>query len=85
MKIKLSVFEDVTSSIVPDTILSTFMQQTCFSFGDLWQLRKSFTLQLAATTFLANIMSIGHRLPHKMLISRKTGNICMTDLLPRKS
>jgi transformation/transcription domain-associated protein len=52
------------------------------TFSDFWTMRKQFSAQAAMTAFMTYTMNIGHRLPHKMLISRQTGNILITELLP---
>lgn len=52
------------------------------SYTDYWMLRKRFTAQYATATLMAYIFSVGHRMPHKIMISRSTGNVWMTELLP---
>lgn len=54
------------------------------SYTDYWMLRKRFTAQYATATLMAYIFSVGHRMPHKIMISRSTGNVWMTELLPGK-
>lgn len=49
---------------------------------DLFILRKQFTNQMAAVSFMSYVMSIAHRYPHKINISFETGNIWATELLP---
>jgi len=49
---------------------------------DLFILRKQFTHQMAAVSFMSYVMSIAHRYPHKINISFETGNIWATELLP---
>jgi len=51
---------------------------------DLFILRKQFTYQMAAVSFMSYIMSIAHRYPYKIKISFETGNIWSTELLPCK-
>ncbi|CAG8831232.1 23310_t:CDS:1, partial [Gigaspora margarita] len=58
------------------------MTKTMKSHEDLWTIRKRFTSQMAAVSFMTYIMSINQRYPHKFMISRNTGNIWMTELLP---
>lgn len=55
------------------------------SYTDYWMLRKRFTAQYATATLMAYIFSVGHRMPHKIMISRSTGNVWMTELLPGKN
>jgi transformation/transcription domain-associated protein len=61
------------------------MLRTLRSYSDYWFHRKRFISQYATATFMSYLFSIGHRTPHKITISRKTGNIWMTELLPGES
>lgn len=44
--------------------------------------RKQFIAQYATATFMSYLFSVGHRTPHKITMSRETGSIWMTELLP---
>lgn len=52
------------------------------SHEDLWTIRKQFTNQMAAVSFMTYALCIGQRHPHKFMISRNTGNIWTSELLP---
>lgn len=52
------------------------------SYTDYWMLRKRFIAQYATATFMTYIFSVGNRMPHKVMISRSTGNVWMTEFLP---
>lgn len=54
------------------------------SYTDYWMLRKRFISQYATATLMSYIFSVGHRMPHKIMIARSTGNVWMTELLPGK-
>lgn len=60
------------------------MLRTLGSYTDYWMHRKQFISQYAAATFMSYLFSVGHRTPHKITLSRKTGNVWMTELLPGK-
>lgn len=80
--LRVEVAEQITSKFIPSDILTKFMTKTMKSHEDLWTIRKRFTSQMAAVSFMTYIMSINQRYPHKFMISRNTGNIWMTELLP---
>jgi transformation/transcription domain-associated protein len=54
------------------------------SYTDYWMHRKQFIGQYATSTFISYLFSIGQRTPHRMSISRETGNVWMTEMLPGK-
>lgn len=60
------------------------MIKTMKSNEDLWTIRKQFTSQMAAVSFMTYIMSICQRHPHKFMISRNTGKLYTTEVLPSK-
>lgn len=61
------------------------MLRTLGSYTDYWMHRKQFIAQYATATFMSYLFSVGHRTPHKITISRKYGNVWMTELLPGNS
>lgn len=58
------------------------MLRTLNSYTDYWMHRKQFIAQYATATFMSYLFNVGHRTPHKITISRKNGNVWMTELLP---
>lgn len=50
--------------------------------SELWRMRKQFTTQLAATSFMTYILCLTSRLPSRFHLSRATGQIAMSELLP---
>lgn len=81
LNMKIDIVDQI-SKIIPETALAKYMFKTMNSFMDLWLLRKHFTSQMASMTFITYVMSISQRHPHKIHISRTTGNIWTTELLP---
>ncbi|TPX61909.1 hypothetical protein PhCBS80983_g00781 [Powellomyces hirtus] len=82
LNLKAELLEDIANKFMPETILTKYMTKTLTSYGDLWTMRKQFTHSLAANTFITHVLSVGQRSPYKFSISRKTGNIWFSDLLP---
>ncbi|KAI9362472.1 kinase-like domain-containing protein [Zopfochytrium polystomum] len=77
--------EDIASKMVPENILSNFMIKSMETYSDLWHIRKQFTLQMAAVSFMTFVLCIGHRYPQKMHIAMQSGNIWSSDMLPSLS
>lgn len=61
------------------------MVKTMNSPAELWRMRKQFTTQLAATCFMTYILCLTSRLPSRFHLSRATGQIAMSELLPSTS
>ncbi|KAI8643328.1 hypothetical protein BD408DRAFT_342632 [Parasitella parasitica] len=82
LNLRMEINDYISTNMVPSNILSKYLFKTMSSYTDYWMLRKRFTAQYATATFMAYIFSVGHRMPHKIMISRSTGNVWMTELLP---
>ncbi|KNC98645.1 histone acetyltransferase TRA1 [Spizellomyces punctatus DAOM BR117] len=85
LNLKAELLEDIASKFMPDNILTKFITKSLASYGELWTMRKHFTQSLAAVTFMTHVMSVGQRTPHKFHISRRSGSIWASDLLPSLS
>ncbi|RCI06399.1 hypothetical protein CU098_004433, partial [Rhizopus stolonifer] len=82
LNLRMEINDYISANMVPSNILSKYLFKTMSSYTDYWMLRKRFTGQYATATLMAYIFSVGHRMPHKIMISRSTGNVWMTELLP---
>ena len=51
----------------------------------LWLLRKQFTTQMAAVTFMSYVLNCITRTPSRYHISRSTGLVYMSDFVPGDS
>lgn len=49
---------------------------------ELWRMRKQFSLQLASSSFMTFVFALSSRHPSRFQISRTTGLIAMTELIP---
>jgi hypothetical protein len=58
------------------------MIRTMDDSSDLWRMRKQFTLQLASLSFMTYVLCLSSRSPSRFHMSRATGLIAMTELLP---
>lgn len=59
-----------------------YMIRTMDTPSDLWRMRKQFALQLAASCFMTHAFFLTSRLPNRFHVSRRTGLIAMSELLP---
>ncbi|KAG2212646.1 hypothetical protein INT47_000623 [Mucor saturninus] len=82
LNLRMEINEEIAKKLVPSNILSKYMLRTLGSYTDYWMHRKQFIAQYATATFMSYLFSVGHRTPHKITLSRKNGNIWMTELLP---
>jgi transformation/transcription domain-associated protein len=82
--VKSEICELISNTIVPNHLLSAYFSRIMASPIDLWMLRKRFTSQFATSTFLTYIFGVNNRGPQKYYVSRNTGNIWSTEILPCK-
>lgn len=59
-----------------------FFQKTYPNYADFWLFRRQFSYQYAAICFMTYVMHIGNRYPNKISISRATGDIWGSELIP---
>jgi transformation/transcription domain-associated protein len=67
---------------VPPTMVLDYFQKTYPNFADFWLFRRQFTYQYAAIAFMTYMMHMGNRYPNKIMISRATGDIWGSELIP---
>lgn len=79
---RLETFTAIQDRWVPSTIALHYFQETYQSYSDFWLFRRQFSTQLAALSFMTYIMHMHSRYPHKMNISRATGSIWGSELIP---
>ena len=80
--IRLETFAAIQDKYVPPTIILDYFRATYPSFADFWLFRRTFSYQLAALTFMTYIMHMNTRYPHKISISRATGRVWGSELIP---
>lgn len=80
--LRMDLLDEISTKMVPETVLSSFMTRSMTSPEDLWLMRKQFTLQTAATMFITYVFFISARTPGRIHISRSSGSVVMSDLLP---
>ncbi|KAF8655244.1 hypothetical protein AX16_003148 [Volvariella volvacea WC 439] len=83
--LKKDIYDEIATKIVPDTVISKYMTRTMNGPGELWRMRKQFTLQMASCSFMTFVFCLSSRQPTRFHVSRTTGLIAMTELLPAVS
>jgi transformation/transcription domain-associated protein len=67
---------------VPNTIVLSYFQKIYPNFEDFWLFRRQFSYQFAAVTFMTYVMHISNRYPSKLSISRSSGDLWASELIP---
>jgi transformation/transcription domain-associated protein len=83
--LRMEMFVAIQEKYVPSNLLLEFCQQIHPSFSSFWLFRRHFSYQLAAITFMTYIMHITTRFPHKIALSRGTGSVWGSELIPTMS
>jgi len=82
LTLKKDIYEEVTVKMIPEDLITKYMVSTMANPGELWRMRKQFTLQIASTAFMTYTLCLSSRHPHRFHVSRSTGLIAMSELLP---
>ncbi len=80
--LRLEIFKAVQERFVSPTIILESFSKSHPSFSSFWLFRRQFSYQLAAVTFMTYMLHMNNRYPHKLVISRSTGNIWASELIP---
>ncbi|BEJ12109.1 hypothetical protein CspHIS471_0205690 [Cutaneotrichosporon sp. HIS471] len=80
--LKMEIIEEIQAKMLPDTVLTNYMIRNMADSESLWLMRKQFAMQTAATAFLTYVCCLNNRAPSRFHISRKTGQMYMTEMLP---
>ncbi|CAG8494689.1 11619_t:CDS:10, partial [Ambispora leptoticha] len=80
--LRVEIAEEIAAKMIPNDVITKYMSKSMKSHIDLWTFRKHFTTQMAGIAFMSYILCIGQRHPYKMIISKNTGNVWATELLP---
>ncbi|QSZ33988.1 hypothetical protein DSL72_005568 [Monilinia vaccinii-corymbosi] len=78
---KLETFAAIQERYVGPTVVLDYFTKTYPSFSEFWLFRRQFSYQYAALTFMTYILHMHNRYPHKISISRATGNIWGSELM----
>ncbi|XP_043814591.1 transformation/transcription domain-associated protein isoform X2 [Manihot esculenta] len=75
-------YNEITKTLVTDSIFSQYMYKTLLSGNHMWAFKKQFAIQLALSSFMSFMLQIGGRSPNKILFAKNTGKIFQTDFHP---
>ncbi|WVQ85959.1 hypothetical protein IAT38_008127 [Cryptococcus sp. DSM 104549] len=82
IQLKAELMEEVRIKMVPETIIENYMVRSMKGPESLWLMRKQFAIQTAATMFLTFVCCLSNRTPSRFYVSRKTGLMYMSEILP---
>lgn len=80
--LRMDLMEEISTKYVADTVLSRYLTRSMSSASELYMLRKQFTLQTAASSFVTYCLFVSNRLPNRIHISRTSGQVAMSDVVP---
>ena len=80
--IRFETFVAVQDKYVPNNIAMDYFSQTYPSYSDFWLFRRAFSYQFASLTFMTYMMCMSQRYPHKLSISRGSGKVWGSELVP---
>ncbi|KAH3950531.1 hypothetical protein HBH53_074330 [Parastagonospora nodorum] len=80
--IRLETFAAIQEKYVPPTVMQDFFRATFPNFEDFWLFRRTLSYQLACLTFMTYVMHMNTRFPQKMSISRASGRVWGSELIP---
>ncbi|KIW01560.1 uncharacterized protein PV09_07036 [Verruconis gallopava] len=80
--IRFETFIAVQEKYAPNTVALDYFSQTYPSYSDFWLFRRAFSYQFAALTFMTYMMCMSQRYPHKLSISRGSGKVWGSELVP---
>lgn len=83
--LKKDIFDEIASKLIPGDVLTKYLTRTMASPADLWRMRKQFALQIASVSFMTYVLCLTSRSPSRFHLSRTTGQIAMSELLPGTS
>ncbi|KAL3706148.1 transcription-associated protein 1 [Talaromyces marneffei ATCC 18224] len=80
--LRTEILTAIQEKWVPNTVMLDYFQKTYPNYADFWLFRRQFSYQYAAICFMTYVMHIGNRYPNKISISRATGDIWGSELIP---
>jgi transformation/transcription domain-associated protein len=79
---RLETFQAIQKKWVPHNLALDYFSATYPSFAEFWLFRRQFSYQYAALTFMTYILHMTTRTPQKLSISRATGLVWGSELIP---
>ncbi|CAK9440169.1 uncharacterized protein LODBEIA_P42690 [Lodderomyces beijingensis] len=82
--IRVEILSAIQTLLVPSTVLKNYFLELYPRFDDFWLFRKHFTSQYASFIFTTYMMCVNARQPQKIHVSKNSGNVWTSDMLPCK-
>ncbi|KAL1410016.1 transcription-associated protein 1 [Vanrija albida] len=82
VQLKMEIIEEIQAKMLPENVLTNYMIKSMADSESLWLMRKQFAMQTAACAFLTYVCCLNNRAPSRFHISRRTGQMYMTEMLP---
>jgi hypothetical protein len=79
---RVKVYNTVCSTVVPDYILSRYLHRILPAPDQLWSVQHALASQLALSSALAYWFGVGDRTPAKIIFSKQSGRVVITDFYP---
>ena len=79
---RLKVYNDITSNIVPDSILSKFIHRTIPRSDEYFVFKQQLCAQLGLSGYLSYLMKIGERQLHRIAFFRQNGRLINSEFFP---
>ncbi|OQR95529.1 phosphatidylinositol kinase (PIK-L3) [Thraustotheca clavata] len=79
---KMAIYNEICEQHVSETLLAKYLHRTIPHYDDLFLFRNVFTSHLALTSFLAYVMHVGERTPHKTIFSQDSGRVISCEIRP---
>jgi len=80
--LRMETFTAIQDRLVPADVALEYFQKIYPSFADFWLFRRHFSYSFASLTFMTYVMCMTSRTPQKFSISRDTGTVWGSELLP---
>ncbi|KAN0080763.1 hypothetical protein V8E54_003967 [Elaphomyces granulatus] len=80
--LRTEILTAIQEKWVPNTLVLKYFQQIYPNYADFWLFRRQFSYQYAAIAFMTYVMHMDRRYPNKISISRATGDIWGSELIP---
>ncbi|KAI9504654.1 hypothetical protein BX070DRAFT_189635 [Coemansia spiralis] len=81
----LALFEQICQQFVPSSLLSNDVRLHAASSMEYWLYRENFSYQISVSIALSYIIASAQRTPAKLIVSRTSANICLSDLVPTQA
>lgn len=67
---------------IPKDILKSYIQNTCQTWNEFYQIRKQFSIQIGIFNVVSYLLNVTDRNLHKILLGKNTGDVFQFDLRP---